>query len=194
MNKASSLVVSRTKKNKYIANYKERVDSLLSYQKKLHEIIAPTKKDEVKIRAISELHSLEKTIFDMWKQLPTLDISDQVKQQEQDQEREEGPPIFDVEDINGVEDLPAEVQGLWHNWEQCDHCKRWWKGRELLDYHRKRSNNACAIPNVVEVTTSTISTCTSEPEHFIGNPPKSCASDDGQEWKHYNVRYANNGL
>lgn len=42
---------------KYIATYKERLDSLLSYQKKPHEIIYFTKKDEVKIREISELHS-----------------------------------------------------------------------------------------------------------------------------------------
>jgi hypothetical protein len=44
---------------KYIAIYKERLDSLFSYQKKLHQIINVTKKDEVKIRAISELHSIE---------------------------------------------------------------------------------------------------------------------------------------
>ena len=44
---------------KYIAHFKERIDSLLSYQKQLHEIIASSKKDEVKIRAISELTSIE---------------------------------------------------------------------------------------------------------------------------------------
>ena len=131
---------------KYIANYKERLDSLLSYQRRLNEIVAATKKDEVKIRAISELHSIEKTIFDLWKQLPTLDISNQVKQEQQEPEGD--PPIFDVEDINGVEELPDEVKGMWHNFVQCDHCKRWWKGRKLLDYHKKKSNNACAIPNI----------------------------------------------
>jgi hypothetical protein len=59
---------------KYIAAYKERLDSLFSYQKKLHEIIHATMKDEVKIRAISELHSIEMDIFNLWKQLPNLDI------------------------------------------------------------------------------------------------------------------------
>jgi len=59
---------------KYIAAYKERLDSLFSYQKKLHEIIRAIKKDEVKIRAISELHSIEMDIFNLWKQLPNLDI------------------------------------------------------------------------------------------------------------------------
>ena len=59
---------------KYIAAYKERLDSLFSYQKKLHEIMHATMKDEVKIRAISELHSIEMDIFNLWKQLPNLDI------------------------------------------------------------------------------------------------------------------------
>ena len=61
---------------KYIAIYKERIDSLFSYQKKLHEIINVTKKPEVQLRAISELHSIEMSIFSLWKQLPALDIVD----------------------------------------------------------------------------------------------------------------------
>ena len=65
---------------KYIATYKERIDSLLSYQKKLHDIISNTKKDEVKIRAISELHSIEMDLFNLWKQLPDLDIVDQERE------------------------------------------------------------------------------------------------------------------
>jgi len=36
----------------------ERIDSLFSYQKKLHEIINVTEKPEVQIRAISKLHPL----------------------------------------------------------------------------------------------------------------------------------------
>ena len=61
---------------KYIAIYKERIDSLFSYQKKLHEIIAATKKPEVQIRAISELHSIEMSIFNIWKQLPDLQVEE----------------------------------------------------------------------------------------------------------------------
>ena len=61
---------------KYIALYKERIDSLFSYQKKLHEIISVTNKPEVQLRAISELHSIEMSIFSLWKQLPELEISD----------------------------------------------------------------------------------------------------------------------
>jgi hypothetical protein len=38
--------------SKYVAVYKERLDSLLSYQKKLHDIISITEKPEVQVRAI----------------------------------------------------------------------------------------------------------------------------------------------
>ena len=44
---------------KYIATYKERLDSLYYYQKKLHEIINSTNKDEVKIRALLRLIQLK---------------------------------------------------------------------------------------------------------------------------------------
>jgi hypothetical protein len=40
----------------------------------LHDIVFNTEKDEVKIRAISELHSIEMDLFNLWKQLPDLDI------------------------------------------------------------------------------------------------------------------------
>ncbi len=59
---------------RYLAQYKQRIDSLLSYQRTLHDIISTTKKDEVKIRAISELHSIEMDIFSLWKQLPVSNI------------------------------------------------------------------------------------------------------------------------
>ena len=66
---------------RYVAMFKERIDSLLSYQRKLHEIIniSSTSTDaegeheprpEVKIKAITELHAIEVTLFQMWKQSP----------------------------------------------------------------------------------------------------------------------------
>jgi hypothetical protein len=50
---------------KYIATYKERLDSPLSYQRQLQDIITNTNKDEIKVRAIGELVSIEKVIFDI---------------------------------------------------------------------------------------------------------------------------------
>lgn len=75
---------------------------------------------------------------------------DQTKQtQEQASQEDQEPPIFDVEDLNGVEELPTEVQDLWHNWLQCDGCKRWWSSPQLLNYHkRKNGNTNCAVPNL----------------------------------------------
>jgi len=66
----------RESRYKYIATFKERIDSLFLYQRKLHEIIDATKKPEVQIRATSELHSIEMSIFSLWKQLPDLRIED----------------------------------------------------------------------------------------------------------------------
>src|SRR6476619_1780153 len=56
--------------------FKERIDSLFSYQRKLHEIInSNTEKSFVKIKAITELHAIEVTLFTMWKQLPNLYVT-----------------------------------------------------------------------------------------------------------------------
>ena len=71
-------MVYRTKANKLQIHcfYKEWIDSLFSYQKKLHEIISTTKKPEVQLRAISELHSIEVSMFSLWKQLPDVTVVD----------------------------------------------------------------------------------------------------------------------
>ena len=80
---------TRESRHRYVAMFKDRIDSLLSYQKKLHEIIntASTYPDaegehqprpEVKIKAITELHAIEVTLFQMWKQLPNLYINNSI--------------------------------------------------------------------------------------------------------------------
>ena len=84
---------------KYIAIYKERIDSLFSYQKKLHEIIAATKKPEVQIRAISELHSIEMSIFSLLKQLPDLQIEDTYKQPKEENKEENELPYVNIYNI-----------------------------------------------------------------------------------------------
>ena len=82
---------------KYIATYKERIDSLFSYQKKLYEIINDTKKPEVKLRAITELHSIEMSIFSLWKQLPDLDLVDSPKQEES--ANKDKSPYINIESV-----------------------------------------------------------------------------------------------
>jgi len=57
--------------SKYIAIYKDRLDSLLSYQKTLHDIIMQFgKSPDMVIRAISELHRIEITLHNLMKELP----------------------------------------------------------------------------------------------------------------------------
>jgi hypothetical protein len=135
---------------KYIAMYKQAIDLLYSYQKRLHKIIDDTKKPDVKVRAIHELHMIEMSIFSLWKQLPDLAIEtkEQKEEQRQRQEDQDLRKIVDIEDINGLELLPAEVEGTWHTYLQCDGCKRWWSRQDLLDYHKRKSANKCAIPNI----------------------------------------------
>jgi hypothetical protein len=60
--------------SKYVAVYKERLDSLLSYQKKLHDIISSTEKLEVQVWTISELHSIEMSLHSLFKELPQFNI------------------------------------------------------------------------------------------------------------------------
>lgn len=66
----------RQSRYKFIAIYKERLDSMLSYQKKLNYIIDSSKKEEIKIRAIATLQSIELDIFNIYKQLPEIKIEE----------------------------------------------------------------------------------------------------------------------
>jgi hypothetical protein len=139
---------------KYIANYKAILDSLLSYQKKLNQIIEFYLQPPMQIlypdtiiKAVAELHRIEVSMFNIWRQLPDFDIVDKVKQQkEETQEEDRNLHVVSIEDINGVEEIPEEDKKYWHNWIQCNGCKRWWRGQELLD---------CPISGRIEISYST---------------------------------------
>ncbi len=105
---------------RYLAQYKQRIDSLLSYQRTLHEIISNTNKDEVKIRAISELHSIEMDILSLWKQLPASNIVNTVDNTENEKkvpwavqiggteaEGENKIPEAIAHDIPGIDEQPV---------------------------------------------------------------------------------------
>ena len=53
-----------------IALYKERLDSLLSYRKKLNEIMDISEVPEIKIRAIAELHRVEMSLHSIFQEFP----------------------------------------------------------------------------------------------------------------------------
>ena len=96
---------------------------MLSYQKKLHDIIASTYPDaegegeheqrpEVKIRAIAELHAIEVTLFQMWKQLPNLYVNNSItvnhvpiaaaaeQLEEKGYENTQIPPVDEIDERN----------------------------------------------------------------------------------------------
>jgi hypothetical protein len=81
---------------KYIANYKAILDSLLSYQKKLNQIIEFYLQPPMQIlypdtiiKAVAELHRIEVSTFNIWRQLPDFDIVDKVKQQKEETQEED---------------------------------------------------------------------------------------------------------
>ena len=116
----------RESRYKYVASYKERIDSLFSYQKKLHEIISATKKPEAQIRAISELHSIEMSIFSLWKQLPALDIVDINKDNKDEHDREEyqydnvGPSGLPRAISYGPEEDERQDRAVYFGWKPGD--------------------------------------------------------------------------
>lgn len=141
---------------KYIAVYKERIDSLFRYQRILHDIIGSSKKPEVKIRAISELHSIEMSIFSLWKQLPNLDMVDlHIQQQEDGYENRQAPPVDEKEERERFDKWTEEGRPLseqyraqmvakygvtiepWDqpSWLRCPHCWRWFKNNSILAGH-----------------------------------------------------------
>jgi hypothetical protein len=148
---------------KFVAIYKERLDSLLSYQKKLHEIINDTNKPEVKLRAITELHSIEMSIFSLWKQLPDFQIHDRSDngneyeydkvglpgailygpEEDERQDRamyfgwKEGDPPLDSRFRTMMEQKYGVEFEPWdkEKWVDCYGCKRWFKNAEVLRMH-----------------------------------------------------------
>ena len=109
----------RESRYKYVAMFKERIDSLFSYQKKLHDIISSASPDveqkpEVKIKAITELHAIEVTLFTMWKQLPNLYVNNSIAanhvtvpvnaaallEEERGYESTQIPPVDEIDERN----------------------------------------------------------------------------------------------
>lgn len=109
---------------KFVAIYKERIDSLFSYQKKLHEIIDSTKKPEVQLRAITELHSIEMSIFSLWKQLPDLQIDDRINSTDRTRDKYEydnvGPNGLPRAISYGPEEDDKHDRGVFFGWKQGD--------------------------------------------------------------------------
>ena len=104
------------------------------YQKKLHQIIEfymdPPRQilySDTVIRAISELHRIEISIFTIWKQLPNLNIEDTNNKYTVDAGAEE----YTEQQIKGFEFEPWDIKDS----IQCPSCNRWFKDKVMLGVH-----------------------------------------------------------
>jgi hypothetical protein len=102
-------IALRESGSKYVAVYKERLDSLLSYQKKLHDIMAGSQTPEIGIRAIAELHRIEMSVFSLFKELPQFDIR---------------PPNTHTELLGGCNCSLANGDIMSHS--KCRYCHQVW--------------------------------------------------------------------
>jgi hypothetical protein len=145
--------------SKYVAVYKERLDSLLSYQKKLHDIISVSEKPEVQVRAISELHSIEMSLHSLFKELPQFDIvPDKTRELERCTCAASGHDIIrdckcrtcltvwcptalnqdwcpNPECSGGIKGCQFQPYDEHFVWIKCTTCERWFKTQEILDAH-----------------------------------------------------------
>ena len=65
----------RDSRYKYLATYRERIESLFRYQRVLNNIIDdPDSNDMAKIQAVSGLHRIEMDLVDLYKGIPDIGI------------------------------------------------------------------------------------------------------------------------
>jgi len=120
--------------SKYIAAYKERIDSLFSYQKTLHELILATKREDIKLRAISELHSIEMDVSNLWRQLPSLDIiADGQTIQIKEKQLRQGPVGQEEEGYESTQIPPVDDEDERKRFDKWNN-----EGKPMSDQYRAR--------------------------------------------------------
>jgi hypothetical protein len=147
--------------SKYVAVYKERLDSLLSYQKKLHDIISVSEKPEVQVRAISELHSIEMSLHSLYQDFPRLDIKPDSDSTTTEEGCNCGPRNGDIinhskcrychqvwcpttlnqdwcpnpECDHGIKGCNYQPWDEHNKWIKCPSCQIWFKNNDILAVH-----------------------------------------------------------
>jgi hypothetical protein len=140
--------------SKYVAVYKERLDSLLSYKKKLHDIISSTEKPEVQVRAISELHSIEMSLYGLFKELPQFDIrppnthtellggcncslanGDIISHSKCRYCHQVWCPTTNPECEHGIKGCNYQPYDEHNKWIKCSSCAIWFKNNDILAVH-----------------------------------------------------------
>ena len=136
------------------SHVQERLDSLLSYQKTLNDIVTTTKKEENKIRAIATLQSIELDIFNIYKQLPEIRIED-VGQDKDNGNKHNPLPEPTMEQVWGSEPSPTSID----------------------------NDNDNAIPIVIETTTQVTTTTTSSSPNTSSTSKEEKEKKDDYVWK-----------
>jgi hypothetical protein len=147
---------------KTIAFFKERLDSLLSYQKKLNEILTTCEVPEIRIRAIAELHRIEMSLHTIFQELPLPHDQFQIRP-----EIEREPQHCDCMSTGRITHskcryckqvwCPMTLKQDWcpnpecshgikgnkfkpydeHNeWVKCSTCEMWFKTPDILALHK----------------------------------------------------------
>lgn len=164
----------RESRYKYVASYKERIDSLFSYQKKLHEIVKDRSEayPEIAIRAVSELHRIEISIFNIFKQLPNLSLVEDANQNDPTRYTSVGctcaksghdiisdckcrtcltvwcPTALkqdwcpNPECSGGIKGCEFQPYDEHNVWIKCVTCARWFKTQKILDTHNCTSTES----------------------------------------------------
>lgn len=163
---------------KYIAIYKERLDSLMSYQRKLNQIVDAYLRPpndilytDTVVRAISELHRIEMSLYTLFKETPVLEITPDNKDINAIKKcrctdiithcrcrhcKEVWCPTEKGQDWCPNPDCTSGLKGCefkpWdekRDWVQCV-CRRWFKLPEIMERHRSLNCTVSNLPPAIE--------------------------------------------
>jgi hypothetical protein len=155
-----------------IAFYKERLDSLLSYQKKLNDIMATSEVPEIRIRAIAELHRIEMSLHTIFQEFPHEQFQIQPETEREPTNcncmstgtvthskcryckqvwcpltlKQDWCPNADCS--QGIKDNKFQPWDEHFQWVQCPTCKLWFKTLDVLAVHNCYIDPGNIIPAI----------------------------------------------
>ena len=145
---------------KTIAFFKERLDSLLSYQKKLNEILTTCEVPEIRIRAIAELHRIEMSLHTIFQQLPheQFQIKPEIEREPKHCDcmstgtithskcrycKQVWCPLTlkqdwcpNLECSHGIKGSKFKPYDEHHEWVKCSTCEMWFKTPDIRALHK----------------------------------------------------------
>jgi hypothetical protein len=155
---------------KTIAFYKERLDSLLSYQKKLNDIMDGSEVPEIRIRAIAELHRIEMSLHTIFQEFPheQSQIRPEIEREPTNCQcmstgtithskcrycKQVWCPLALKQDwcpnpecSQGIKGNKFKPYDEHHEWIHCPTCKMWFKTPDILALHNCYIDSGNIIP------------------------------------------------